>query len=803
MRLSRRFARDNLLASNQNNNSGSTLDGAQSNFNTAQTEREQSVVITGTTSFVEDAPVRTATMPLTQSVNKMLGSSSTVETELSAFLRKPHQIDNFSWATTDPAQHNYHSSLIGTQLLANSLWANKLSGFRYCRGTAVIRLVLNAQPFQQGRLIVHFMPLITSPANLITRNINLQLTTAQPNVEIDCRDGVGEIEIPYISPSQWFDILETTIDWGTIRVTVLSPLVTGSGGPTTVDCSLWLYFKDFEFSGPMYPQSKVRTIGQSETQGSTTTMLSKVARASTTLMKVPILSSIFKPLAWISDIAADVASIFGFSKPNIDTVSSPIVIRPFRNIANCNGQSQGEPLSLFTDPSVAILSGFAGTDEDEMSFAYLKSREVYHSTDDWATTNATETVLLQYNVGPGHFYTAGTTITGGYTDSWYTYPPFAYISQLFGLWRGGINLHLKFVKTDYHSGRVLVTFIPGPNIATGVSTNDSDYVLREIVDIRETSEVVFKLPYMLQYPYLERDVSSGLVTVSVLTELRAPPTVPSAIQILTYISAAEDYEVQLPISTYGQPFTAQSGLNEETLNVSKWIGDSTTNSPLQQSQFSVGECFTSVKQLLNRYSRVWSIDSNMFLAYGTIWPWSVGVTGPSGTATATSAPYYGDMYSKIASGYVLSRGSMRWLISAQGQSSGPLLSPVYATMGYSTSSSAIIAAGGLDSNLDSNNALPPLSAWTNSATVSFPSVEQGVEIIMPHYNQTPSRINYIDDVQASTKSLTAWTPRTFITTQWDGNTNYKKFFRSMGDDGQLGYFIGFLPILVSHGLTPP
>lgn len=810
--------RDNSLATTNTNQSNAVmdgkLDGAQSNFDTVQTDRSQSIQQTGTTSFVEDAPVRTATMPMTQTINQMLGTKSATESALSAFLAKPNPIDNFDWTTTEVAGHNYHSSLIGTQLLGNPLWFDKLSGFRYCRGTAVVRLVLNAQPFQQGRLIVHFLPLTTSSSYLTARNVNLMSTTQQPNVEIDCRDGVGEIEIPYISPTQWYDVKTATVDWGTIRVTVLSPLETGSGGSTTVDCTLWLYFKDFEFAGPWFPQSKKfgKSIGESEKQGSISSTLSKVAQASTTIADVPILSSIAKPVAWVSSLASDVASIFGWSKPNIDTTASAVVMRPFRNMANSNGGTQAEALALYSDPSIGILPGFAGTNEDEMSFDFIKSREVFVRSHTWTTTDTSSHLLAEYNVGPGHLYRDGTTITGSYTSSWRTYPPFAYVSQCFNQWRGGINIHLKIIKTDYHSGRIICTFQPGPSLAAPPTVSDSDYVLREIVDIRETSEIVFKLPYMLPAPYAQTEESSGFFAINVLNELRAPPTASTNVKILVYVSAAEDYEVALPRQTNIQPFFPQSKLNSETLNISKWIGNATENGNIDQAQYAVGEKFCSIKQLLSRYSRVFSPDADFGGVYNVIWPWFIGVTSGANAATATSGPMYADTFSRFASGYAMSRGSMRWQIVSQGPTGSTIqqISPVYCSIGVDSTRTDLIANGTVtsDTSLTQTNASPPLSAVTTAAITAFPRCDNGIEVVVPMYNQTPSRINYLEWLTTSTRSATSWTPPTFLQWQFDsvatsGTGGIKRFFRSFGEDGQLGYFVGFLPLLNTHALTPP
>ena len=68
-------------------------------------------------------------------------------------------------------------------------------------------------------------------------------------------------------------------------------------------------------------------------------------------------------------------------------------------------------------------------------------------------------------------------------------------------WRGSINLHLKIIKTDYHSGRLLVTITPDD---AGLAPNNSQstYSLRQVIDIRQNTEHVINLPYLRNFNFL-------------------------------------------------------------------------------------------------------------------------------------------------------------------------------------------------------------------------------------------------------------------------------------------------------------
>jgi hypothetical protein len=67
-------------------------------------------------------------------------------------------------------------------------------------------------------------------------NFDLCQETQHPNVELDCRDTVCELRVPYIAPTDWYEMssVASPISWGTVYLTILSVLNTGSGGEGSV-----------------------------------------------------------------------------------------------------------------------------------------------------------------------------------------------------------------------------------------------------------------------------------------------------------------------------------------------------------------------------------------------------------------------------------------------------------------------------------------------------------------------------------------------------------------------------------------
>ena len=48
--------------------------------------------------------------------------------------------------------------------------------------------------------------------------------------------------------------------------------------------------------------------------------------------------------------------------------------------------------------------------------------------------------------------------------------PAAYCASMFAYWRGSVDFVFKFVKTDFHSGRLMFVFNPGGSVADWART---------------------------------------------------------------------------------------------------------------------------------------------------------------------------------------------------------------------------------------------------------------------------------------------------------------------------------------------
>ena len=716
------------------------------------------------------------------------------------------------------------------------------------RGTMVARLVINAQPFQAGRLLMHVVPFVqASPAYYLNaHNIDLTQKTQHPSVELDCRDTTAEIEIPWVGPTPWCSIVDPLIDWGNIYVDVLSPLLTGTSGSTSVEATLFIYLKDAEFAAPIVPQSGDKAVSkmkrtrktvstESENDGiSQNKPISNILRMSARVAEmaagVPMLSSFAAPASWVLDAGANLASKFGWSKPNLVTPPTYVVLRPLHNMGNASGTSQAEPLALTADPMVSILPGFAGTDVDEMAWNYIKSIPSFLERFSFSSATAVGTNIYTKHIGPGFLYNSYSNgLASPSTALYRTYPPFCYVSNIFANWRGGIVLTLKLVKTDYHSGRLLITWTPNDVSATTPTLATSAYSMRTIVDIREVTEIELTLPYMLDNPWQQFDLDMGQLDIFVLNTLQRPDTVGASIDCLVYYSAAPDFDLAAPNSVFNQAYCPQSGdrsyltdlddgdvqcNDHSTLEpqsddkpntkIAGVIGNDTSTIPAIE-EFTIGEKFTSVKQLIARYSRMYFSVNTMDTATAfRMYPWSVGMV--LGTPAISTGSYLGDMYSYLAPGYALARGGMRYTfnISNSVMSQVDFSRDVFDLM--EAGASATVQYGGAAiPNTFANGSSATSSIWVKpntstgagTKTTANPAVfvqsTNGIEVYVPQYNNNPSRLIPYDVTPGKISANYPYYTVPFNALAWDctSTVTNKKIYRAAAEDAQLGYFIGF------------
>ncbi len=632
------------------------------NLNAISTERCDE---TSTTCFVEAGGV--VEVPIRSERLSVIRHSSDVT--ISQFLKRPMLLRNQTWA---------NSSTTGTVLatfnpdeyinpggggVVTDAWYEKTKGFALLRGTFVIRLELNASPFMSGALLLSWMPQ-TMLGITSARYTSLIGAYQLPHVVVSTRDTTAEIRIPFISPYGYFaqtHALDNDV-WGRVSLIVASQLQVGASAPiTNCDVSVYGYWEDVELAAPIVPQGK--TVYESLMPGKKVSQsmrtVSKIAGA---FKNVPVVSGIASSVEWAANLAAGVASSLGFSNPVLTVNPALMVPRQHPYSHTADGPVATLPMSTLTNAAIPSVVDHTITDEDEMSLQFLYKVPTYMGELVWDTSNVTGTVLLSREICPR-------TLCSTTTDATYTPPmvythggPLNYLSHLFSMWRGSIDLHLKFVKTGFHTGRLQIVWTPYDQTPTNAPTvANSMYALRHIVDIRDQDEYTVNLPYLLRPQYLvtEPEVAgehlpSGTLTISVLNELRAPETCASQIRLLEFYTGGADFEFQAPSTFDAEPLRLQSAVH--------YFEDNVPERSLDPAVRCASESITSLKQLTSKASKC-TLQAPTTATSGRgvviIDPYHVGVAYANGpTATPNVLRGNQDMFSVVGTMYAYMSGSV-------------------------------------------------------------------------------------------------------------------------------------------------
>lgn len=802
-----------------------------------------------TTFHDELPPVQTETQSFTTFDTRLLAPvESAMSKDIKKFLSRPVIVAEFKIATSSSSGTILYSENIPKNWLHSSgtnqvaMWQRKIEGFSVVRGTLKIRVQINPQRFQQGRFIMTFFPqadLMPLRAGMAQRQ-SFTLMTQLPRVELDCAaNSSATLEIPYVSPVLGYNYVTGEYGHGVVNLTVYSPLVDPSG-TGDIGCTIWASWTDIELMFPCQPQAGGRAV-QEEEEGSLTSLFKSVNRVATKASSIPLLSSIAKPVSWASSIASKVSSAFGWANPRDTQRASNMMLKAAPYMQNVDAVDESQTLAFTSGNLTQILPGAFGNDKDELAILDIVQRSSYVNQFTITTSNVAGDLLFSQELSPWNYVSTHAQSVTGKTIYYPT--PLAAVANMFTQWRGSTTFTFKFVKTEFHSTRVMLVYSP-PQAST-VTFAANEYMFREVYDLRETNEITLTVPFVSSQQYIDRNTTSagfksaGWLYMYLVNELKAPTTVSDTISVLVEVAGGPDTEFAVPqiqqtwtpgvywIDTPESPVlniapgfrslaqerkevyilqalgTDQTQA-EKTISTdpskSAPIGTSEVNSGgLAASAFCIGEKIVSLRQILKRSAIYCSTDvpTKIFIANGTM-------CSSTTTTSATTYPHAGnilDYWGQIAPWYMYRRGGSR-------------IKFIDCNVAVPTEDQNIIWTCRLLTNRAINQTLLAPFDTNLAGTTSFISnatvlktVTGAMEIEIPFYSLTP--IQVIGDMAYSTNGLMGGFPYPELM-----DSQYAQFactysfgevqiWRQAADDTEFGYFVGALPYMSNTDITYP
>jgi len=530
-----------LPASFQNTNTANT---SQSQDESSRIESKQEEIV----HFVsEGVTPSTSAVPDIVDLSTDYLSMTTREDrvhDIKNFLSRPIIIQTGLWSSSTAAETQLYTANFPEALISNSMYQDKLRGFVGLRATLVIKVQVNSQPFQQGRLMLQYFPYAQYMANRVDLvNSTLQGRSGCPRTDLDLSVGTEvEMRIPYVSPHVYYNLITGQGSFGAIYLVVYSQLRDQVSGTGSIEYTVWAHLEDVDIQYPTganiftgsspnrinladqlrmgkltdaefrkawsdqaYKKSPDKIyaqmmgeLQQMRSSGVISNGLGQVSGGLSTLSKIPILGNLFTRPAWISSAASNIFKMLGFSKPGVQAPVCDSKLRGQVRMANFNGVDASHKMALSADNEIETKVGLAGTSADENELSHVLSIPNFWDRFDWTTSQTTNTILWDNFVTPFKIKPFSDTITDRFRAT-----HMGYVSNCHGYWRGSIVYTFKFVKTKFHSGRLRISFIPfyfNTTISSG--TPDVSRTQKVVVDMRESTEVSFTVPYVSSRPWM-------------------------------------------------------------------------------------------------------------------------------------------------------------------------------------------------------------------------------------------------------------------------------------------------------------
>lgn len=817
-------------------NTNNTPEESGNNFSQTNVEASATSEVQATTIFNDDAGITTSSIDNPASIyQKMFSSSSdNFNQDIKTFLSKPVILQSNTLGNTDTVSSFPTMLMPSTLIQTFSTINNKLQGYLGIRATMVFRLQVNANPFQQGRYMLTWVPLGGTGINAATvgthYNPHIQSLVQRstlPRVELDLAcDTHVVLRVPYVSSKNFYPLAgqSSTELFGSLGYLTLFPYVTLNGIVNqTAGYTIWGHFEDIELVGVTVPQSgagfsntdrEAKAIGVQPLSNS----LSLISKASGTLSKVPFIGDYATGISWLSERLAKTAMVFGWSRPASMEPTKRMYRSTLQDYCNVDAVDYSQMLSLSSKNQLHVLPGFSGTNTDEMDFSFIASIPAFDQLITWNFSDGIGLRKMTKEVCPLENVNTFTLAFGGVVAN--NYKPIDFVSRHFTYWRGSIVYTFKFVKTNFHSGRLAICFAPFEDISSAPRTLTlplSAFTHRHIVDIRETNMVTLTIPYISSTPFRNTLVgngnSTGLIEIYVIDPLTGPSTVPNQIPIIVEISAGPDFEVAVPRQLNHAPavnVVPQSGagfsntnsacaMTDTTLGVSSMSSDDHLNAAA-----CVGEKISSFRTMLKSFNFLPYQNpvaaANKFL---NIAPFNTPVYFDA-VANAASTQV-ADLYTILSSIYLFSRGSVRLKINMTGasgaSSSNSFSASLFAVPVDNLSISSI-------SNLNALGLTGTTAVSTSNILRTYSHLGQNLcaEIQVPQYNMMHSRVNW-EHVASPNISTPVFSGRSKVVVSITNlSMNIEPtvgIHRAGGDDCNFGCFISIPPMVsVMAGTVP-
>lgn len=419
----------------------------------------------------------------------------------------------------------------------------KLKGYSRLQANLHLKLVINASPYHYGMGIMSYKPMSNSglhvdpgaevfdfsageTSNLLVDDTtftggnlasSLIVKSTRPHVNFYPAASKGcEMELPFCYYQNWINLdtdLSELKQMGNINIYTPFTLRDSSGNGGSVSVTIYAWCDDYKVAGPSYVMQSGEDEYKARPVSTAMSAMSKVAGA---LSFIPSIKPYAMATSSVFAGAAGVARWFGFSNPPV--ISDVVAYAPnyMSNFASPEISVQQDKLSLDPKNEVTVDSRTVGLDGvDHMAICHIVNRDVDYEVLTWESTMTPDIPLLVQHVSPMVLAGANYTTNHGAEAAVVQMTPSAQLGTMFEYWSGTITYKFTVIASQFHRGRLMLTYEPDGFLPTYSSSSyTGPRTINKIWDISEDTTFEFEVPWMAPIAMLRTTGMPGVARYS-------------------------------------------------------------------------------------------------------------------------------------------------------------------------------------------------------------------------------------------------------------------------------------------------
>lgn len=404
---------------------------------------------------------------------------------------------------------------------------------RYWKGDFEFKFVLNSNKFQLGSLQISFIYCSNLEQGFKTYRSNIYSASQTNHCILNAgssNEGILKIPFKYFNPVITTNPGEN-VDYCKIFIRVLNTLQCTSSTYNSCDLSIFVNLNNAYFTGSI----------------------------DFSLIESPQMFHLMRALVKTAE--------FGLNQLDADNNrDNPPDVMPPSTVLVTNASSWCVGTTSVDSVVHLRLDASGQTPHPNLSHDELKTNVICRifglvNTFDWKYSHRSGDNLLVLEAAPManllSYYSSIVTVADR-QYSLYNLPPVAVMSNLFAYWRGSLEIRLDFVATSFHTGSLLIAYIPGILKSVTIDqARSSNYV---VCSLQEKQSYTIRVPYISNSPSWPRKYNKsykikqsveinppGTIQIFVLNPLIPIENVVSTVQVNYYLRAGDDFELLVPI----------------------------------------------------------------------------------------------------------------------------------------------------------------------------------------------------------------------------------------------------------------